>query len=133
MPTLRFILCALIVLLALAVGTCGCGGVTQPSGAADAASDHAASDASGSCASGVCGMVSGAQCAELFASSDCLGGMCCVLAADSGPPFIDAAVDCFCVSPDDLGCEHWYRYPGGPGGTCGYGSLCCGSAGNGDR
>lgn len=115
------------------LGICGCGGLTHPSGVGDAAAGDATPDASGSCASGVCGAVPGAQCAALFPSGDCLGGSCCVLAADSGPPFIDAAIDCFCVSPDDLACERWYRYPGGPGGTCGYGSLCCGSSGNGDR
>ena len=55
-----------------------------------------------------------------------------MLAADAGPPFIDAA-DCFCVSPDDIACPGWRRLPGGPGGTCGYGSLCCDSNGGADR
>lgn len=109
-----------------------CGGQTAPSGAQDASSSSDSSDASASCASGVCGTAasigSGAQCAQQFPSSDCLGHVCCVLADDAGPPFIDAA-DCWCISPDDLGCQAWYRLPGGPGGTCGYGSLCCGSSG----
>jgi hypothetical protein len=123
--------------LALALTLCACGGLTAPSGAPDASSSGDSADASGSCASGVCGTAasigSGAQCAQQFPSSGCLGGVCCVLAANSGPPFIDAAAGCFCASPDDIACAGWYRLPGGPGGTCGYGSLCCASAGGGDR
>jgi hypothetical protein len=113
-----------------------CGGLTT-SGAPDASSSGDSADAGGSCASGVCGTAesigSGAQCAQQFPSSDCLEGVCCVLAADAGPPFVDAAVDCFCASPDDIACAGWYRLPGGPGGNCGYGSLCCGSGGGADR
>src|ERR1700722_16047973 len=120
--------------LALALTVCACGGLSTPSGAPDASSNNSG-ETGGSCASGVCGTAdsigSGAQCAQQF-PSDCLGGVCCVLAAAAGPPFIDAADGCFCASPDDLGCERWYRLPGGPGGTCAYGSLCCDSTGGAD-
>ena len=136
-PSANVVSQGLLTVAGLALLVCACGGLTAPSAPPDASTAGTTSDADGSCASGVCGTAasigSGARCSQVFASADCLGGMCCVLDADSGPPFTDAPTGCECVSPDDIACEAWYRYPGGPGGTCGYGSLCCAPSGGGDR
>jgi hypothetical protein len=81
---------------------------------------------------GVCGVTPGATCASQYPSNDCLQHVCCVLAADSGPPFYDDAGSCpgsLCASPDDVGCgtvpgspisASWYRSK-----ICDVGDLCC--------
>jgi hypothetical protein len=111
----------------------GCSGSTASGGGTDAAVEAAAAegghDASpdggsegGAPCTGVCGTPSGVTCASQFASSDCLGGSCCILAADSGPPYYDDAGTCpgLCASPDDIGCQSWYRTS-----ACATGDLCC--------
>jgi hypothetical protein len=71
---------------------------------------------------GVCGSGPSWVCASQYKTSACFGGNCCILAADSGPPYFDDAGTCpgQCASPDDIGCPHWYRSSG-----CAAGDLCC--------
>ncbi len=112
--------------LVLGFASTACTSGTTPAGSADAASEGA----SNATCPGVCGGdgVTGAVCASTFHTSACLGGTCCILAADSGPPFYDDAGSCpgGCSSPDDIACSTWYRTS-----ACATGDLCCVNAGPG--
>jgi hypothetical protein len=103
-------------LLALSL-LCGCSSGSSAGGGADGGGQ----DGTAACP-GVCASPSAFACASQFQTSGCLGGTCCVLAADAGPTYYDDAGSCpgQCASPDDVGCYSWYR-----SSVCGAGDLCC--------
>ncbi len=108
---------------------CGNGGNTSDAsteasapndGATDVAMDVADSSLHCTGVGAVCASGPGFACATQFATDDCMGKSCCILAPDGDPPYYDDSGTCpgMCAAPDDIGCPHWYR-------GCGNGTLCC--------
>ena len=117
----------LSTLLPLALVACSNGNGGSTDAAPDAvleAGGPDVADAGQPCtgAGAVCASGPGFSCAQQFSTQDCLGGTCCVLAPDGGPPYYDDAGTCpgMCASPDDIGCPNWFR-----SNACINGTACC--------
>jgi len=115
--------CISLSLVAFAfLGACGGAGSSSDAGPDGNAGSDAADGARPCTGTGAVCAAGGFACAEQFASEGCLEHVCCILAADAGPPYYDDAGTCpgECASPDDIACSNWYRST-----TCVAGSLCC--------